>query len=47
MLRLLYFLGFRKRIDYWIIGEYWVSGDDVHYTKKYIKNIILKRRNKS
>lgn len=43
MLKLLYFLGFRKRIDYKIIGEYWISSDNVHYTKKYIKRYYIKK----
>lgn len=44
MLELLYKLGFRKYIDYHIVGDYLDTDDGVHYIKKYIKKYYLKKK---
>lgn len=44
MLALLYKLGFRKFIDYRIIGDYLDTEDSIHYQKKYIRKYYIKRR---
>ena len=43
MLKLLYKLGFRKYIDYRIIGEYYDTDDGVHFVKKYNKKYFIKK----
>lgn len=44
MLGLLYRLGFRKLIDYRIIGDYLDTEDGIYYQKKYIRKYYIKRR---
>ncbi len=44
MLRLLYKLGFRRLIDYRIVGDYLDTDDGIHYQKKYIRKYYIKRR---
>lgn len=44
MLGLLYKLGFRKHIDYRIVGEYYDTKDGVRFKKRYNKKYYIKKR---
>lgn len=43
MLKLLYKLGFKKYIDYRIVGDYYDTVNGVKF-KKYIKKYYIKKR---